>query len=224
MLRVWLTLFPYAERKARLMQQYSIEKQIVYGLAFLLTILILASCVVPTLPTTVTPGATVPETPNVTPEATGQTPAATADITGLENTQWQLVAFGPADAQTPVIADSTVTIEFKANGEVGGSGGCNSYGGTYTVEEGRLVLSEIVSTLMACADQTVTEQEVAYLAALQAAGRFAIADGMLTIWYDSESSTLTFVQASSMNPSLTPGATITATETITPATASVAVP
>lgn len=201
------------------MQQYAIEKQIVYGLTFLLAILILASCVVPTLPTTVTPGTIAPETPSITPDATGETPAL-IDGNGLENTNWQLVAFGPVDAQTPVIADSTVTIEFKATGEVGGAGGCNSYGGAYTIEEGHLVLSEIVSTLMACVDQDVTEQEVAYLAALQGAGRFAVADGMLIIWYDNEGSMLTFVQATPMHPALTPSATITATETLTPATAS----
>lgn len=205
------------------MPQYYIEKQIVYSLAFMLAILILASCVVPTLPTPVTPGGTVPETPNALPDATGQTPVPTGTATSLENTSWQLVAFGPIDAQTPVITDSTITVAF-ADGEVGGSGGCNNYGGTYTVEEEHLVFSEIVSTLMACTDQAVTEQEIAYLAALQSAGRFAIADGMLTIWYDSESSTLTFVQATPVSPGLTPSATLTTTETITPATARLVIP
>lgn len=203
------------------MQQYAIEKQIVYSLTFLLAILILASCVMPTLTTPVPPGTV---TPGVTPDATGQTTAPTAAITGLENTRWQLVALGLTGAQTPVIADSTITLEFDAAGEVGGSGGCNSYGGAYTIADGRLVLSGIVSTLMACTDQAVTEQEMAYLAALQAAGRFAITDGMLILWYDNESSTLTFVQATPTTPALTPGAPLTATETITPATASLVVP
>lgn len=206
------------------MQQSQIEKQIVYSLALMLAILILASCVVPTLPTTATPNGTVPGTPSLLPDATGQTPAPTVAATGLENTNWQLVAFGPIDAQTPVIADSTITVAFNADGEVGGSGGCNSYGGTYTMEEEHLAFSEIVSTLMACADQAVTEQEMVYLAALQSADRFAIADGMLTIWYDSESSALTFVQATPAAPGLTPSATLTTSETITPATARLVVP
>lgn len=193
------------------MQQYPIEKQIVYGLAFLLAILILASCVMPTLPTPATPGTVVPRTSAVPPDATGQNTVPTAASTGLENTRWQLVALGLTGAETPVIANSTITLEFNAVGEVGGSGGCNSYGGTYTVANGRLVLSEIVSTLMACTDEAVTEQEMAYLAALQTAGRFAIMDGMLTLWYDNESSTLTFVQATSPPLALTPGATLTAT-------------
>ena len=123
-----------------------------------------------------------------------------------------------------MLADSTVTLDFKAGGEVGGSGGCNSYGGGYTIKDGRLVFSAIVSTLMACTDQAITEQEMAYLAALQTAGRFAITNGMLTIWYDEESSTLTFVPAPPTTPGLTPGATLTATETITPSTASLVVP
>lgn len=208
------------------MQQYAIEKQIVYSLAFLLAIMILASCVMPTLPTKATPGATpgtpglTPEATGLTPEATGQTPAPTVAVTGLENTSWQLVTLGLTGAQMPVIADSTVTLDFKAGGEVGGSGGCNNYGGGYTIEAGRLVFSEIVSTLMACADQAVTAQEMAYLAALQTAGRFAITNGMLTIWYDEESSALTFVQATPTTPALTPGAPLTTTATLTPATAS----
>ena len=201
------------------MQQYNIEKSIVYSLAFLLAILILASCVVPTLPTPAPSGRATPSTP----DATGQPLAPTA-ITGLENSSWQLVSFGLSGAQTPVIADSTITLEFSGAGEVGGSGGCNNYGGAYTIEAGQLVLSEIVSTLMACTDQAVTEQEIAYLAALQTAGRFVITNGMLTIWYDDESSTLTFVPSSPITPGLTPGATLPATETITAATASLVVP
>ena len=206
------------------MQQYPIEKLIVYSLAFLLALLILVSCVMPTLPTSTTPGTVIPRTPGVTPDATGQSTAPTVASTGLENTRWQLVALGLTGAETPVITDSTITLAFNVGGEVGGSAGCNSYGGTYTIEAGRLVFSEIVSTLMACTDQAVTEQEMAYLAALQTAGRFAITDGMLTLWYEDESSTLTFVQATPTTPALTPGATLTATETITPATASLILP
>ena len=105
-------------------------------------------------------------------------------------------------------------MEFNAAGEVGGSGGCNTYGGTYTIAKGQLVLSEIVSTLMACTGQAVTEQEIAYLAALQTAGRFAMTSGMLTIWYkdwyEEENRTLTFVQTLPTTPALTPGATLTA--------------
>lgn len=206
------------------MQQYPIEKQIVYSLAFLLASLILVSCVMPTLSTRATPGTLMPGTPGVTPDATGQRATPTVAITGLENTSWQLIALGLTGDQTPVIADSIITLEFDAADEVGGSGGCNSYGGAYTIADGRLVLSEIVSTLMACTDQAITEQEMAYLAALQTAGHFAITNGMLTIWYDEESSTLTFVQATPTTPALTPSATLTATETITPVTASLMLP
>ena len=205
------------------MQQYPIEKLIVYGLAFLLAILILVSCVMPTLPTPASPGTVIPRTPATTPDVTRQNTVPTVTSTGLENTRWQLVALGLTGAETPVIANSTITLEFHGGGEVGGSAGCNSYGGAYTVANGRLVLSEIVSTLMACTDQAVTEQEMAYLAALQTAGRFVITDGMLTLWYDNESSTLTFVQAISTPPALTPGATLTATATLTSATASLVV-
>lgn len=56
------------------MQQHQIEKQIVYSLAFLLAILIIASCMMPALPTTTTPS----------PVMSAPTGAAVT----IENTSW----------------------------------------------------------------------------------------------------------------------------------------
>ena len=45
----------------------------------------------------------------------------------LADTKWKLVSFGQPGAETPVIDGSTITLEFDAVGQAGGSGGCNAY-------------------------------------------------------------------------------------------------
>lgn len=191
----------------------TVQKSPFYYLSILLTLLVFTGCTMPALPTTTAPTA---ETPDATEEIAPPDDATTS----LENTSWALVSWGVPGAETSVIAGSTVTLEFSAAGEVGGNGGCNSYGGTYTVQDDRLVFGEIASTLMACADQSVTEQEMAYLAALQSAGRFAITDDALTLWVDDENGVLNFVAAAPTapldeTPVITPSATLTATGTLT---------
>jgi heat shock protein HslJ len=190
------------------------------GLLLLLALLAVTGCVMPAPPTTA-PGETLPSTE--TPATAGATTPPGDAVASLENVRWELVSWGSPGAETPVIEGSTVTLEFSASGEVGGSGGCNSYGGNYEVQENRLVFGEIVSTLIACADQAVTEQEMQYLAALQSAGRYEISNGMLTIWYGDESGVLHFSPAAvttplDSSPVLTPGATISTTGAITSST------
>ena len=73
----------------------------------------------------------------------------------LAGSSWQLVSFGLLAATTPVAGESPITLEFGANGQAGGRGGCNSYGGTYTLQNSSLKFREITSTLIACADQAV---------------------------------------------------------------------
>lgn len=165
------------------------------GLAIvtLIAVLILGGCV---------PVAPAPA-PAGTPDQTPATPVQSEDP--LANTSWQLVSFGPEEAPAAVLPDSTITLEFGPEGDVGGEGGCNAYGGTYMLEDGLLVLGELVSTLMACVDEDITEQESQYLAALNTAGPFEVTGDSLTIWYDEGSSVLNFVAAGADAP--TPEAT-----------------
>jgi heat shock protein HslJ len=211
----------FEQRKRINMQnKRTIQKRFFQSIAILVALFVFTGCTLPALPTATAPSGTLPdaETPTATSPAAG-TPEAGAP-TSLENTRWELVSWGVPGAETAVIAGSTVTLEFSDTGEVGGSGGCNTYGGAYTVQDNLFVFSEIVSTLMACADQAVTEQEMEYLAALPSAGRFEINDGTLTIWVDGERGVLNFVAAAPTAPIdetsiITPGATLTATETLT---------
>ncbi|HET9589361.1 MAG TPA: META domain-containing protein [Anaerolineales bacterium] len=140
--------------------------------------------------------------PEGTPGAAGVT---------LENIQWNLVSFGPLDTGTPVIEGSTVTLMLE-NGQAGGTGGCNSYGGTYTVEGGNISFDEITRTLRACADETVTQQEDRYLQALESASRYELDGNNLRIWYDDEASVLVFETPLPAGP----GGPLPVVETVTP--------
>ena len=101
--------------------------------------------------------ACMPIQPGMTPPAT--TMPAEPTTNSLVNTQWQLTSFGGPNAETPVTGDKALTLEFRPGGQVGGSGGCNSFGGKYQVQGNTLSISQIVSTMMACVTQGVMEQE-----------------------------------------------------------------
>lgn len=85
--------------------------------------------------------------------------AASADLIGVI---WVLQSYNQ-----PVLTDTTLTIEFNADGQVNGSAGCNSYFGSYTLEGEGLISSPIGSTEMWC--EGLMEQETAYLQMLQTA-------------------------------------------------------
>ncbi|RIK39854.1 MAG: hypothetical protein DCC55_16850 [Chloroflexi bacterium] len=139
--------------------------------------------------------ACAPITVEVTPTPPPETSPGTAD--DLVGTQWTLVSYGIAGAENPVAEGSEVTLSFQADGQAGGSGGCNSYSAPYQAEDGMLTFGEIVSTLMACVDEVVMEQEQQYFQALQTAGQYELAAGQLTIYYDAGQGVLNFVSAGS---------------------------
>ncbi len=129
------------------------------------------------------PAATNPPTPSVSPVQYD-----------FENTHWSLVSFGPVGAEKPIVEGSNITL-LAADGKFGGYAGCNSYGGAYEVTGDQLSLHDINSTLMACADEQIMQQEQRYFQALQSARRFAGKDNRLTIYYDSGKGVLAFEKA-----------------------------
>jgi heat shock protein HslJ len=68
----------------------------------------------------------------------------------LERTLWRLESY-PSDSGEPVPVPQAVvaTARFEA-GRVAGSGGCNRYGGSYRLSGDRIVVEQVVATLMAC--------------------------------------------------------------------------
>ncbi|MCC6614183.1 MAG: META domain-containing protein [Anaerolineae bacterium] len=110
-------------------------------------------------------------------------PTTVADPTfgGLAGV-WTLTSWGDPSTATLPVEGSTVTVAFGPDG-ISGSGGCNNYRGNFQYDNGILVIEPLVSTMMAC-EQAITEQETAYLSALQSANGYQLVDGNLIVYYE----------------------------------------
>jgi heat shock protein HslJ len=94
----------------------------------------------------------------------------------LNSTSWSLSTID----ETPALQGILVTIAF-ADGQVSGSSGCNSYGGSYKVNGEKITIRSLVSTLMACQDMDIMEQEQTYMQYLQNAQTYQIDSDQLQI-------------------------------------------
>jgi len=83
------------------------------------------------------------------------------------------------------LADNEATALFE-DGRVTGSGGCNSYQGTYETGQAEghntLKIGPLAATMMMC-DPAIMDQEDAFLSALQAATAYRLEDGSLVLEY-----------------------------------------
>lgn len=95
--------------------------------------------------------------------------------------------------QTPA-AGRNVTMDFSNDGRVGGSAGCNSFGGTYETQGEILKISTLQITLLACLENGVMEFESAYVDALQNAQLFEKRNNELTITFANGTGRLRFVR------------------------------
>ena len=98
--------------------------------------------------------------------AAGGSPAAGGPQ--LVGTAWAL-----GDFPGQVLADVRPTVAFSGDGTVTGSGGCNDFNGTYTVDGSKLTFGPLAATKKACAD-AVNTLETAYMTALQATTSYEV--------------------------------------------------
>ena len=102
----------------------------------------------------------------------------------LEGNTWVLEAYGEPGNLKDVLTDTEITAEFvSSEGAVRGSAGCNSYSGSYEMEDSQLsVPGPIAATEMYCTEREgVMEQEQEYLAVLQLAESYDIDGNELQI-------------------------------------------
>ncbi len=118
----------------------------------------------------------------------------------LTGSDWRLVSFGTAGAETNVIAGTTVNVKFGEDGRASGSTGCNSYSGTYQVRGDSITIGRLASTRRACLDPNANQQEQRFLAALEAANRFRLSSDRLTILSNRGRNVLNFVSDSVSDP------------------------
>ncbi|NJN99305.1 MAG: META domain-containing protein [Anaerolineales bacterium] len=112
-----------------------------------------------------------------------------ASAVSLEQTTWQLEMLGTQ----PALTARPVTLIFQADNHVGGEAGCNSYGGTYSLNGDQLTFSYLTSTLMACAEPEFMEQEQKYLTSLAQTAGYKLEGNRLTILDAKGVSLLSFV-------------------------------
>lgn len=111
----------------------------------------------------------------------------------LTGSNWKLIQINGQ----PAVAGVDVTLTFEADGQAGGTGGCNGYGGSYTAADGTISFTQIVSTMMACAEQDKMNQEQAYFAALNEATVYSINGDTLNIGTDADPAVLVFTRITS---------------------------
>lgn len=93
------------------------------------------------------------------PACASHTPAGAP----LVGTTWQLNAY----QQTRPLGGTAITLSFDED-TLGGSAGCNQYGGGYQLEASRLSISDLAMTEMFCMEPAgVMEQEHIFLRLLQ---------------------------------------------------------
>ncbi len=120
--------------------------------------------------------------------ASGAAATPTSTASTLAGTHWKLASIGA----TPAVPGASVTLELGTDERASGRAGCNSYGGAYSQNGNLLAFKQLVSTMMACADDNLMQQEQHYLQALNAANRFTLTGDRLTISSADSAGTLVF--------------------------------
>jgi heat shock protein HslJ len=101
----------------------------------------------------------------------------------LTGREWTMTFYnnGKGGFQSAAIG-STVTATFSEDGQVTGTGGCNSYSGSFTVEGNAISFGGMAATEMACMQDGIMAQESAYFQALGNAQRYRIEGDRLTFY------------------------------------------
>lgn len=108
----------------------------------------------------------------------------------LVGTHWKLTTLnGQA-----LVAGSQITLDFNQGNQIDGNSGCNSYGGEYVLNGSAMSFNKMLSTLMACADQSINDQEAAFNQAMSSVAAFEISNGQLNLKDAAGTIVLTFIK------------------------------
>jgi heat shock protein HslJ len=99
---------------------------------------------------------------------------------GLTGVTWHLVSYGATPDETDALPDVPTSLVFNDDGTVGGSAGCNQFGGDYETAGDQITFGPLTSTLMAC-EQPIMDQESAVLATLSGTVSYSIDGNTLRI-------------------------------------------
>ena len=112
---------------------------------------------------------------------------------------WKLTAYNFRQKIAYPISDTLITLNIDPDGKIGGRSGCNVYGGSYSFEDGKLAISDIFSTMMAC-DEPLMSFERTYYDVLRESDKFTFENGVLTIVDDETKSFVRFARVKRPKP------------------------
>ena len=95
------------------------------------------------------------------------------------------IAGGAAGGEAPI------TLQLGTDGRVNGRGGCNGYGGAYTLTGDALSFGPMMSTKMACAP-ALMDREQRYFTALAQTAHYAVADDGALLLTTADGKTIRF--------------------------------
>jgi len=124
-------------------------------------------------------------------------PAARANAgTVITETPWALRSYADATGTlVPVISGAEVNADFRRDGTLTGSAGCNRYAASYTTRDYGITVTNTSSTLMFCPGPGIMEQESAFLADLSGSSWFRVSGSSLKFYDASGKPVLVFATA-----------------------------
>lgn len=97
--------------------------------------------------------------------------------------KWQLIALNGKSAGMDNQMKKTPYAQFGADSVISGNGGCNGYGGKYVLKgTNGIEISDVLSTLIACANNHVLKQEVALFKLYRESDHYTLNNNILTIY------------------------------------------
>lgn len=109
--------------------------------------------------------------------------------------KWTATAYYSGAVVQSVIAGSKLTANFD-DGQVSGDGGCNLFNGSYKVTGTAITMGPFSSTLRACVDVALQNQEQQYLATLQLSAKYRVAGDRLELLRGDDGVAATFEKTS----------------------------
>jgi heat shock protein HslJ len=107
---------------------------------------------------------------------------AQSSLTG----NWRLVNMTVSGTPTPMVPPQSTQLTAEFSGDrISGSGGCNRFMGGFQTQGEQLSIGPLASTFKAC-EESILDQEIRYLKALEGAERYEVNGQELTISYQTE--------------------------------------
>ncbi len=107
--------------------------------------------------------------------------------------EWRLEAYNFMQKIAYPINENEITMNIHEDGKLGGQSGCNVYGGSYSVDDGKLKIGDIISTMMACEEPSMKFEQT-FFKTLEGATKFDVDDDKLTITDKKTANFLRFVR------------------------------